>query len=128
MTEPSSYFHIANGSVYFLADETMCTEAVIGHTNYLKVTIHGFKIANLDQERNMIQGKIIAFEGSECTSEARELGYALMDVYRGNRQPTTVCNNIELEPITESSISIKRDDNVVTVLNTEIPDLASWVR
>jgi hypothetical protein len=88
---PNIRFQIGKGQLYIIADE-ICERKEESDRSQCSIYLSGFRIANLDEDGNLIEGNVLAFEDANAPKIARFLAMVLWDIAKG-----TVSLPIELE-------------------------------
>jgi len=69
--------HIGNGSLYLIVSETVRTR-IEGRTIWGDHCLVGFKIAHLNEDKNIIEGKAVEFDGPSVNAIAD--GYPVLSI------------------------------------------------
>ena len=88
---PNIRFQIGKGQLYIIADE-ICERKEESDRSQCSIYLSGFRIANLDEDGNLIEGNVLAFEDANAPKIARFLAMVLWDTAKG-----TVSLPVELE-------------------------------
>jgi len=76
---PNIRFQIDKGQLYIIADE-ICERKEESDRSQCSIYLSGFRIANLDEDGNLIVGKVLAFQDANAPKIARFLVVSLFCV------------------------------------------------